>query len=181
MEDHVFREGQPWGCVFSEHVCTLYLRLFETYLLGVLIIFIQIIFCAQNLLKLNETTHTVSHKFWLASTSILLGHREAHGSHWSYLETRSKDPGSGSIISPLWVPRDLLVSTMKVLTYYYNLLGICFHLLTILYVSFSCFISMPNTIHRVDGYSINTSWVKNFLLSSWREEKRNGSLIFMGE
>lgn len=36
-------EGQPRECVFSEHVYALYPWLFETYSLGVLIIFIQII------------------------------------------------------------------------------------------------------------------------------------------
>lgn len=46
MEGHVFRKVNPEG-VFSEHVCTLYLRLFGKLTIRVLIIFIQISLCSE--------------------------------------------------------------------------------------------------------------------------------------
>lgn len=105
MEDHVFS-----GKVNPESVCSLNIGVLCTpgiwkLLVGSFNYFYWNNVCALNLLKLNVTSHTVNHKFWLASTSILLGHREAHGSHWSHLETRSKDPGPGSITLLLCVPQ----------------------------------------------------------------------------
>lgn len=116
----LLREGQPWGCVFSEQVYFVP-EVIWNLLVGSFNYFYSNNFCAQNLLKLNETTHTVSHKFWYC----IIHSSWTQGGTWKSLEATWK-PEARILVQVLSFHhceslRDLLVSTMKVLTFYYNL------------------------------------------------------------